>query len=279
MDALEQWKERVLASRAERMQHLQEIWDRMPAWYESWVMYNDYVEKVLPYLLPLIHQHSIVLEIGPGSGAFTIPLARHCKQILAVEPSPGMRTALEANLLNHSLANVQIHPDRIEDSLDWLAQNHPFDLAFASYALYDVEDILPVLNALQENTSSLMILLGTGETSEWYRELRRQLGREPHAVPPQLDCLQPVLEQAGIDSQVHLLQCTNNYVFLDEKALLDWWMDTLHLEANQRGQLSAALEPLTEIKDGFTGIFSHRTSALVAIPGRSKMSYGNAADR
>jgi len=268
MNALEQWRERVLDSRAERKQHRQEIWDRMPEWFDTWVEHNDYVEKVLPCLLPMITQHSNVLEIGPGTGAFTIPLAQHCRQILAFEPSPGMRTALEANLRNHSMANVQVHPDRIENSLQRLDEYGPFDLIFASYALYDVDYILPVLQALINHTSSLMILLGTGEPSEWYRDLRQQLGKEPHTVPPQLDCLHPILAQAGIKYKVHPIECANNYVFRNEEVLLDWWMDNLNLGANQRSRLAAALEPLIEIKDEFTGIYSRKTNALVEIPGR-----------
>lgn len=278
MDPTCEWADRVLASRAERMQHQQEIWDRMPEWYNSWVEHNDYVEKVLPHLLPLIHQHSSILEIGPGTGAFTIPLAHHCKQLSAVEPSPAMRTNLEANLRKHSLSNVQIHPARIEDSLQWLAQHDPFDMVLASHALYDVEDVLPVLQELIRHTNSLLILLGTGETPDWYRDLRRKLGTAPHTVPPQLDCLQPVLSHARISSKVHLIECTNNYVFQDEKAHLDWWMDKLNLEANDQRRLEAALDPLTEIKNGLSGIYSHRTNALVKIQGKNISSNRHKAD-
>lgn len=267
MNPSEEWKLRVLASRAQQ-QPQQQIWSKMAAWYESWVLHNDYVDQTLPYILPFISPESRILEVGPGTGAFTIPLARCCAGLVAVEPAPGMRDALQSNLDRNLLSNVCIHPDCIENSLRLLSHMGPFDLTLASFALYNVEHILPVLEELVDHSSQLIILLGTGESTDWSRSLYEQFVNAPHAVPPQLDYLQPLLTETNLQYELQLLDCSNNYVFPDEGAMVDWWADRLRIKTEQYLHLQAALESLAEKRNGSIGIFSRRTIALVTIQGR-----------
>jgi SAM-dependent methyltransferase len=53
---------------------------------------------VLPRLLKVVGPAARVLEVGPGSGAFTLPLAAAVREVAAVEPSPAMRSVLNRRL-------------------------------------------------------------------------------------------------------------------------------------------------------------------------------------
>ncbi|MCK4489805.1 MAG: hypothetical protein KAU23_06065, partial [Anaerolineales bacterium] len=85
--ALEAWKQRIIDCRQQRSQTDGEQWDRIADWYDSWVRGNDYVDKVFPYLKEALPAGARVLEIGSGTGAFTLPLAQATEEVLAIEPS------------------------------------------------------------------------------------------------------------------------------------------------------------------------------------------------
>lgn len=50
----------------------------------------------------------IILEIGPGLGALTLELARHCGKVVAVEKDPRLVVLLEKKLAEEKIANVKI---------------------------------------------------------------------------------------------------------------------------------------------------------------------------
>ncbi|MBM4431579.1 MAG: hypothetical protein FJ026_14725, partial [Chloroflexi bacterium] len=82
--AFRQWQAQILACREARLESEAEAWQRAAEWYQDWVRHNDYVEQVLPRLLAILGPRARVLEIGPGSGAFTLPLARAVHEVVAV---------------------------------------------------------------------------------------------------------------------------------------------------------------------------------------------------
>ena len=54
-----------------------------------------------------IHSGDIVYEIGPGNGMLTVPLARCCEQVVAIEKDPLLAAALQQKFAH--AANVTIH--------------------------------------------------------------------------------------------------------------------------------------------------------------------------
>lgn len=55
-----------------------------------------------------VDKETTVLEIGPGLGAITLPLARACKQVVAVEKDRRIITLLEEELAGEGICNVTI---------------------------------------------------------------------------------------------------------------------------------------------------------------------------
>lgn len=56
--------------------------------------------------LPLISRDHRVLEIGAGTGIYTIPLARRCREITAIELSQNMVTVLKNKASREGLSNI-----------------------------------------------------------------------------------------------------------------------------------------------------------------------------
>ena len=60
-----------------------------------------------------LSSHDIVLEIGAGLGALTIPVSRAAAKVLAVEKDPQLWDLLKTELLINKVANVTIIPENI----------------------------------------------------------------------------------------------------------------------------------------------------------------------
>ena len=81
------------------------------------------------------HPGETVLDIGAGTGAWTVFLAQVARQVTAVDPSPAMLRVLRENVAEAALSNVTI----IEGG--WPEVDvAPHDVAFCSHALYGVAD-------------------------------------------------------------------------------------------------------------------------------------------
>jgi SAM-dependent methyltransferase len=266
--ALRRWQEQVAACRRARGETEEQTWQHAKHWYEDWVRHNDYVDLTLPYLLPLLDSGARVLEIGPGTGAFTLPLARAVREVVAVEPSANMRVLLERNLAHAGAENVHIVPCPIEEAVETLAG--PFELAFASYSLYNVEPIDRVLRRLMHLSRHVITLIAVGEGRKWYRDLyHRFRGCDP--VPsPRLGHLYPVLLEMGISADVRVFRVSGNYIYDSEAALVEGWRQSLHVDEAGRDTLRDALLPLAEQRGAQIGIYGWSRAALVWIErGRS----------
>jgi SAM-dependent methyltransferase len=263
--AIQEWKRQIAAYRHQRGEVEGEQWGRLAPWHDEWVAHNDYVTLVLPRLGPCLGPKARVLEIGPGSGGFTVPLARIAAQVVAVEPSPGMRGLLASKLAQAGLSNVEILTQRIEESLDRLSVLAPFTLTLASFSLYNVENIHHLVQELLGMSRHLVILLGTGTAPDWSETLYEQLKGEKRQAPPQLSHLYPVLMEMGIPADVEIIWGSDNYVYRSEEALVSWWMRHYQMEEARREELRSSLLPLATRNDETVGLYHRRPMALVWI--------------
>lgn len=71
--------------------------------------YGEFSPDELNLLKTLVNPQSIALDVGANIGAISVPLARHCKTLLAFEPQPFLFHTLCGNLSLNSLVNVQAY--------------------------------------------------------------------------------------------------------------------------------------------------------------------------
>lgn len=88
---------------------------------------------------------SRIVEYGPGTRHYTLPLARRCASVVAVEPSAEMREHLGERLAREGIDNVEIRDGLIEGGP---GSPDRFDGALAVGPLYYVRDLLPALSAV-----------------------------------------------------------------------------------------------------------------------------------
>ena len=113
-------------------------------------------EPALDVLRALVKPGETWLDIGAGGGRYALPLALIAGQVIAVEPSEGMRGVLRAGLEQHGIANVEIVPSR------WPMEAAPAaDVALIAHLGYDVEEIGPFLDAMEVAARRLCVAVLT----------------------------------------------------------------------------------------------------------------------
>lgn len=263
LTALQEWQQRIDACRMDREESDEEMWQRSAYWYDTWVQQNDYVELILPRLLQRVGSTARVLEIGPGSGAFTLPLASNVEEIVAFEPSSAMQQILAQNLTKAGIANVRLVPSRFEDEL--IEVDRSFDLALASHSLYNMKSINAVIQRLVRLARYVFILMGSGEQRKRYRRLHRRFTGKDRLSSPHFQHFYAVLLEMGIYADVEIVRTSANYVYDSEDELIEWWMRHFHLEEDCREELGTAIMQIAKRRGNHIGIFDHRRTALVQI--------------
>lgn len=112
----------------------------------------DLVSDVVAVLQP----QDNLLEIGPGSGAFTRRLAPHVQSVSGVEPSAAMRETLMRQWPQATSAPPLLIPSKWEDCVVPVA-----DVVFAANALYRIADITAALTKMAQHARRHVLLVQT----------------------------------------------------------------------------------------------------------------------
>ena len=80
---------------------------------------------------------SVLVDLGAGTGTFTLAAAAHCLQIIAVDVSPAMLAALRANVAASGLTNVTAVNAGF---LSYEHEGSPADFVYSRNALHHLSD-------------------------------------------------------------------------------------------------------------------------------------------
>ncbi len=145
------WGDRVRANR-DQVDRVREVPDGPDFYGPVTALFRDDPDRtgdaVLDRLKALARPDDTWLDIGAGAGRFALPLARVVREVIAVEPSDGMRAALEEIAAEHGIANVRAIAARWPMDGDGDAAPTA-DVALISHVGYDIEAIGPFVDAME----------------------------------------------------------------------------------------------------------------------------------
>jgi ubiquinone/menaquinone biosynthesis C-methylase UbiE len=108
-------------------------------------------EAVYSFLETVLEPNHSVLEVGCGTGNYTVPVARRCAEMVATDSSPEMLQYLQERLLREGLTNVEARAGRLPDRL--IATPRGFDGALIigtlNYTQYFEESLRALASALK----------------------------------------------------------------------------------------------------------------------------------
>ena len=105
----------------------------------------DFGRKVYAALSSVLNSDSTMLDIGAGTGPFTIPFAQHIKSVTAIEPSKGMVAVLKENAKEAGVDNFDIIEELIQNLPQDGSPDFQFDLVAISLVLLMFPDVWPRL--------------------------------------------------------------------------------------------------------------------------------------
>ena len=241
MNSVEQWQrlqDRSFLYQAVRADGEESYWSRYARNYDLRRHAGDGLAAELDRVMGLIEPACSVLEIGAGTGAFTLPVARKAASVTVVEPSPAMAALLEEKLRRNDVGNVVLQRRRWQE-----AAVAVHDVVLAAGCIYVFYDIAAALAKMADHARHLVILTsGLNNTSAIYNEAARTLGVAPPSPGPDYLHLQRVLCQMGMPPDLAILRSRSSITFDDPEHAVSVWAERLQLATDQTPGLRAYFE-------------------------------------
>jgi SAM-dependent methyltransferase len=158
-------------------------------------------DPTLQLITAMLSPDWTVLDVGAGGGRLSLPLARRCRHVTAVEPSPAMAGVLREAATSNGIGNVSVVEATWED-----AQAAPSDLVVCAHVLYTARDIGPFLRKMEAHAREwvAVVLFTDPPQSQLFPFWPRVHGQERLRLP----CLSELIEvlgEMGVGPAVHML--------------------------------------------------------------------------
>ncbi|HEY6058912.1 MAG TPA: hypothetical protein VIV06_12840 [Candidatus Limnocylindrales bacterium] len=154
-EAETEWAARVRANR-EQVDRVREVPDGPDFYAPVTSLFRADPHRVDEPMLELVRALVVPgetwLDIGAGAGRYALPIALVAGEVLAVDPSAGMLSALRELMLEFAIGNVRPIEGRWPPDEALAAQLGPLpcsDVALIAHVAYDVEEIGPFVDAME----------------------------------------------------------------------------------------------------------------------------------
>jgi SAM-dependent methyltransferase len=157
-----------------------------------------------PFLLRLLRHvtpSSTVLDVGAGTGRYTLALAPHVARVVAVDPSEAMLGLLREDVRAHGLRNVETVLS------GWMETDaRPADVVICSHVLYPIADVAPFLRKLEAAAKERVYVYLRADPLPTDMGLWPEFYGVPlQAQPVHMDVLN-VLAQTGVFADVEVVE-------------------------------------------------------------------------
>lgn len=146
------WAERVRRNR-EQVMRLRDGADEADHYAPVADMFRDDPHRTGDPILERIRSMALPgdtwLDVGAGAGRYALPLALSVREVIAVEPSRGMVSALRDGLTEHGIGNVRIVEGQWPEAAREIGPQPAADVALIAHVGHDTEAIGPFLVALE----------------------------------------------------------------------------------------------------------------------------------
>ena len=189
-----------------------------------------------------------LMDVGAGAGRLCLPLSFHCRQVVAVEPSPSMVQVLGQQLSELSISNVSVVQAAWEDAVV-----DPADVVLCCHVVYVVKEIEGFVRKLDAHAREkiMVVLFDSSPQASIYPIWQRVHGEDRLPLPALPEFLE-VLAELGIDPAVEMLPPHQARGFDSHDHALEELARRLYLAPGSRemAELQSVLPGLLEEIDG-----------------------------
>jgi SAM-dependent methyltransferase len=169
----------------------------------------------LEALAAYVQRDDVVLDIGGGAGRIGLPLALRCREVITVDPSPGMRSVFEAAANEAGISNVRY----VQSPWPAADDNLSADVVLTTRVTYFVADIVPFVRAMERAARRRVIIsIWSVPPPVMGARAYELVYGVPMEAPPAHRELLPVLWDMGLLLDVHVLPTPmrQNYVWFPQ---------------------------------------------------------------
>ncbi|WP_293727594.1 class I SAM-dependent methyltransferase [uncultured Phascolarctobacterium sp.] len=141
-----------------------DFWVQLAPRYTQEYNLNHDTGLIAAKLASFLGQDKTILEIGCGSGNFTLLMAQYSRQILGLDFSPAMLQALQQRLNTSEYKNITLQPGKWED----FATPTTFDYIVSVNSLYRIRDIKDALLKMHTYSTQGFIIVRTIQRPFFY---------------------------------------------------------------------------------------------------------------
>jgi 16S rRNA A1518/A1519 N6-dimethyltransferase RsmA/KsgA/DIM1 with predicted DNA glycosylase/AP lyase activity len=155
------------------------------------------LEVIAAYVRP----DDVLIDVGGGAGRLSLPLASRCREVINVDPSPGMREQFDQSVAEGGVRNAR------SIASDWIAAaDVQGDVVLVANVTFFVRDIVPFIEKLEDAARRRVIIpIASPPPPMMNSKLFRLVhGEDQEPVPGQPELL-PVLWEMGIMPDVRVL--------------------------------------------------------------------------
>ena len=155
----------------------------------------------LAVLASYVEREDVLVDVGGGAGRVSLPLALRCREVLTVEPSPGMASEYSSLVEEEGISNARLLP------VGWMeADGVEGDVAVTCDVTYFVRDIVPFIRRMDAAARRRVVITVWSEPPPSRgADLFRRVYGEPLVPMCGHQQLLPALWEMGILPDVRVL--------------------------------------------------------------------------
>lgn len=215
------------------------FWDDRAERYARRVADTVAHDPLLPRVRPHVDADTVLLDVGAGTGRFSLALAADAGEVVALDPSEGMLRILTEQARAQGVTNVRTVLGRLEDFDDVSG-----DVVLSAHVLPVLPDARAFLARLDRIARRrVFVYLGAGSSDLRSDPLWRHFhGRSRPPAPTYLDAV-AVLRELGIRAQVEVVEVATTDRYETVAEAVDDHLDLLRLDDSEdvRAELAELL--------------------------------------
>ena len=159
-------------------------------------------DSTLAALQQIAEPDDVWVDVGAGAGRFALALALCVREVIAIEPSAGMRAEFEEIRAQHGIENARVFDQR------WPTADPPRgNVAMIAHVGYDIEPIGELLDTMERSAArECVAVMYEQAPGGLFHELWPAVHGEPQVQLPGLAELLDLLEARGADVSVNRAQ-------------------------------------------------------------------------